>query len=65
MATAAKLVELDCTGAALARAYRDDLRAETEARRVVTAAQHELTLAIQRRSVSENAYRAHSGAVRI
>ena len=64
MATAAKLVELDCTGAALARAYRDDVRAEAEAYRAFSAAEHNLRLAQQRRTVSESAYRLHSGAVR-
>lgn len=65
MATAAKLVELDCTGAALARAYRDDVRREAEAYRAFTEAERNLATAINRRRVSENAYRLHSGAVRV
>lgn len=62
MATAAKLVELDGVGAALARAYRQDVSLEASAYREFAQAERNLTLAQQRRRVSENAYRLHSGA---
>lgn len=61
MATAAKSMELDEIGASLARAYRQDVSLEAAAYRAFTQARHDLTLAQQRRRVSENAYRRHSG----
>jgi hypothetical protein len=63
MATAAKLPMLDETGASLARAYRQDVALEAVAYRAFAQAEHNLTLAQQRRRVSESAYRLHSGAV--
>ena len=63
MATAAKSMELDTTGNALRRQYEGDLRVEAAAYRAFAQAERELTLAQQRRRVSENAYRLHAMGV--